>query len=94
VRITLRVVDSIIAPVPGSAIVYLLDIGDTVINLLYVSLEIAVVLECLILSNDRLRVLIEPIGAGSEGCTTCHKKQRSAEKGFYIINVFHNSIYD
>jgi hypothetical protein len=75
VSITLRIVNCIITPVPRSTIVDLLDIGDTVIYFLYISLEVAVVLECLILCHDRLRVLVEPVGARREGSTDSQKQQ-------------------
>jgi hypothetical protein len=75
VSIALRIMNCVITPVPRSTIVYLLDIGDTVIDFLYISLEVAVVLECLILSHDRLRVLVKPVSARREGSTACHQKQ-------------------
>jgi hypothetical protein len=67
VRITFWVVKSIITKVPGSTVVDLLLVRNQVINFLYISLEIAEVLERLILSHDRLRILVKPVFAGREG---------------------------
>ena len=67
VCITFRVVDGIIAKVPSSAIVDLLLVRNQTIDFLDISLEVAVVLECLVLCHDRLGVLVEPVGASSKG---------------------------
>jgi hypothetical protein len=80
----------IITKIPCSTIVALFLVGNQIIDFLNISLEVAVVLECLILSHDRLRVLVKPVGAGNEGCTATQKKQRTAQKGFDVIIIFHN----
>jgi hypothetical protein len=87
-----RIVNCVITEVPCSTIVTTLLIGNQVIDFLYISLKIAEVLECLILCHDRLRILIEPIGARSEGCSASEEEQRTTQQGFDVIIIFHNSI--
>jgi hypothetical protein len=94
VSIAFRVVYGIVAKIPCSTIIDLLLVRNQTIDFLYISLEVAVVLECLILSHDRLWVLVEPIGARSEGSTASQDKQRTAQKGFDIIIIFHNRYSD
>jgi hypothetical protein len=90
VCIALRVMDSVITKVPCCTIVNLLLIRNETINFLNISLEVTEVLESLILLHDRLRILVEPVLAGSEGSNSCQQEQRSAQKGFDIIIIFHN----
>jgi hypothetical protein len=82
--------DSVIAEVPGGTIVDHLLTGNQGINLLNITLEISEVLECLILSNDRIRILVQPVGTRSEGNCAYQKEQQTTRKGFDIIIVFHN----
>ena len=85
-----RIVNCIVTEVPCSTIVDLLLVGNQVIDFLNISLEVTVVLECFILSDDSLRILVKPVGAGSEGSSASQKKQRATQKGFNVIIVFHN----
>ena len=52
VGIAFGVVNGIIAKVPGSTIVHLFLVGNQAINFLDISLEVTVVLECLIVGHD------------------------------------------
>jgi hypothetical protein len=91
VCIALGIVNSVITEIPCGTIVNLLLIRNQVIDFLNISLEVAEVLEGLILCHDRLRILVEPVGAGSDG-SACHKEQRTTQEGFYVIIIFHNRI--
>jgi hypothetical protein len=77
VCITFGVVNSVVAPVPGCTIVGHLLVGDAVIDFLEISLEVAVVLESLILCHDRIRILIKPRGAGSKAYTAGQQEKRT-----------------
>jgi hypothetical protein len=90
VCIALRVVDSIVTKVPCGTIVNLLLIRNEVIDFLDISLEVAEVLEGLILLHDRLGILVEPVLAGREGSNSSQQEQRTAQKGFDVIIIFHN----
>jgi hypothetical protein len=62
--------NSVITEIPCGTIVNHLLTGYQGIDFLYISLEIAEILECLILSHDRIRILIEPVGTRRES-TAC-----------------------
>ena len=78
VRIAFGVVNSIVAHIPSATVVHLLLVRNQVIDFLNISLEIAVVLKCLVLCHNRLRILIKPVGARNEGSTATQKEQCTA----------------
>jgi hypothetical protein len=82
--------DSVITEVPGGTIVDHLLTGNQGIDFLNITLEISEVLECFILGNDRIRILVQPVGTRSEGNCAYQKEQQTTRKGFDIIIVFHN----
>jgi hypothetical protein len=94
VCIAFRVMNSVITEIPCSTIVDHLLTGNQGVDFLNISLEVTEVLECLILSYDRVRILIEPVCAGSDGYTSGQQEQRGTEKGFDVIEIFHISIHD
>jgi hypothetical protein len=79
VCIALRVMNSVIAKVPCGTIVYLLLIRNQIIYFFNISLKVAEVLESLVLSYHGLRILVQPVCAGSEGSTSSDEEQRSAQ---------------
>jgi hypothetical protein len=79
VCIALRVMNSVITEVPCGTIVYLLLIRNQAIYFFNISLKVAEVLESLVLSYHRLRILVQPVCAGSEGSASSYKEQRSAQ---------------
>ena len=64
VRKAFRIVNGVVTEVPCRTIVDLFFVGNHVIDFLDISLEVAEVLECLILSDDSFLILIEPVGTG------------------------------
>jgi hypothetical protein len=90
--ISLRIVHSIITHIPSRTIVNLLLVGYKAIDFLDIPLEVTVVLESLIFCHDRLRILVEPVGARSDGSPAGQKEQRPTQKGFNVIIIFHNRI--
>jgi hypothetical protein len=92
VCITLRIMNSVITEIPCGTIVDLLLIRNQIVDFLDISLEIAEVLEGLIFCHDRLRILVEPVGARSDGSPAGQKEQRPTQKGFNVIIIFHNRI--
>ena len=89
VCIALRIVNSVVTEVPCGTIVDLLLIGNQVVDFLNISLEVAEVLEGLILCHDRLGIFVEPVGAG------CHEEggKRKEEGDYSTADISHSTFH-
>ena len=87
--VSLRIKHLIVAPVPCRTPVTFLLVRNTVVNFLYVALEVLEVLEGLVFSHIGVWSLVKIRLAGSETYNDTRKEHSTKESLYYIINVFH-----